>query len=191
VADWNWNGYEGKPLEVSVYSSCDQVELFLNGKSLGKKPTNRSTKFTAIFTVPYQAGVLKAVGFAGKKMVSSTELKTAGEVANIRLTADRTEIAADGQDLSYITVDLVDAYSVRNPKAENLIHFEIEGAGEIVGVGNANPVSLESYQLPQRKAWQGKCMVIVKSKKQVGKITLNANLEGKIKAFTTIYTKPF
>ncbi len=189
VYDWNWKGNEGKPLEVSVYSSCEQVELFLNGKSLGKKPTNRSTKFTATFNVPYQAGELKALGITAKKKVTTTVLKTAGEVSNIRLTADRNIIAADGQDLSYINVELVDANGVRNPKAEDLINFEIEGAGEIIAVGNANPVSLESYKLPQRKAWQGKCQVIVKSNKQEGKITLIAKLEGNINSFTTIYTK--
>ncbi|MBV5343269.1 DUF4982 domain-containing protein [bacterium] len=174
VSDWNWKGNEGKPLEVSVYSSCDVVELFLNGKSLGKKATDRSTKFTATFNVPYQAGVLKAVGSTKNKIVASTELKTAGDVASIRLTPDRAEIAADGQDLSYITVELVDDNGVRNPKAEDLIHFEIEGAGEIIAVGNANPVSLESYTLPQRKAWQGKCMVIVKSTLKAGSIKLKA-----------------
>ena len=177
LADWNWKGYEGKPLEVNVYSSCEQVELFLNGKSLGKKPTNRSTKFTALFNVPYQAGVLKAVGITGGKKVKTVELASAAEVANLLLSADRTEITADGQDLSYISVELVDDKGIRNPKAENLVTFKIEGPAEIVGVGNANPISMESYQLPQRKAWQGKCLVVVKSKKQAGAITLKATSE--------------
>ena len=177
LADWNWSGYENKPLEVSIYSSCEQVELFLNNKSLGKKPVNRTTEFMAKWDVPYQAGVLKAVGYINKKAVSTTELKTAGEPENIKLSADRTILKADGQDLSYITVELTDNKGNRNPKSENLIQFELEGPGEIIAVGNAKPTSLESYTLPQRKAWQGRCMVIVKTKKDSGAIILKAKSE--------------
>jgi beta-galactosidase len=178
VADWNWKGAENKPLEVEIYSSCEQAELFLNGKSLGKKPTNRSTKFMAVWQVPYQAGVLKAVGYNGKKQVALSELHTSEEPSQIKLSPDRNTLKADGQDLSYVTVELADDKGVRNPKAENLIKFEIEGPGSIVGVGNANPRSIESNQLPQRKAWQGKCLVIIKSKKEAGSITLKAQAEG-------------
>jgi beta-galactosidase len=175
VADWNWQGHENKPLEVTAYSSCEEVELFLNGRSLGKKVSNRSTAYTAMWVVPYQAGVLKAIGYEAGKPVSSSELKSAGQPTHIKLTPDRTRIAADGQDLSYITVELVDDHDVRNPKAENLIKFAIAGPAQIVGVGNANPVSTESYQEPQRKAWQGRCLLIIKSGKQAGKITVTAS----------------
>ncbi len=177
LADWNWNGYENKPFEVSIYSSCEQVELFLNDKSLGKKPVSRATEFIAKWEVPYQVGILKAVGYLNKKAVSTTELKTAGEPVTLKLSADRTTLNADGQDLSYITVELTDNNGIRNPKSADLIQFEIDGPGEIIGVGNAKPNSLESYTLPQRKAWQGRCLVIVKSGKQPGKITLSAKSE--------------
>ena len=178
VGNWNWEGDENKPLEVNVYSSCEEVELFLNGRSLGKKPTNRSTAFIATWVVPYQAGVLKAIGYDAGKTVNSFELSSAEQPKRIKLTADRTRMAADGQDLSYITVELVDGHGVRNPKAENLIKFTLTGPGHIVGVGNANPVSTESYQRPQRKAWQGRCLLIVKSDKQAGQITVRASAEG-------------
>jgi beta-galactosidase len=178
VSDWNWTGYENSPLQVSVYSSHDEVELFLNNKSLGKKKTDRSKEFMAIWNVPYKPGVLKAIGYKGKKQVNSATLQTTNAVAQIKLTADRTLIKSDGQDLSYITVELTDANGIRNPKAENLLSFEIEGLGTIIGVGNANPVSLESYQLPQRKAWQGRCLVIVKSTKQPGEIRLKVTSDG-------------
>jgi beta-galactosidase len=177
AADWNWSGHEGSPIEVSVYSSCPEVELFLNGKSLGRKKTDRSTEFMAKWEVPYQPGVLRAVGLQGRRTLNTAELRTADEPLNIHFSADRREIKADGQDLSYITVELRDNKGVRHPKAENLIRFEIEGPGEIVAVGNANPVSLESYQQPQRKAWQGRCMVIVKSN-GAGEITLRATSDG-------------
>ena len=172
VADWNWKGYENTPFEVSVYSSCEEVELFLNNKSLGKKKTDRSTEFMALWKVPWQAGELKATGYHAGKPVNTSILSTAGEPNLIRLTADRTEIKADGQDLSFITVELTDEKGIRNPKAENLVKFEIEGPGTIAGVGNANPVSTESYVLPERKAWQGKCLVIIKSENQPGEIHL-------------------
>ncbi len=178
VADWNWTGNENKNLEVSVYSSCEEVELFLNGKSLGKKPTNRTTKFMGVWQVPYQPGSLKAVGYNGKKQVSISELKTAGEATQIKMTADRAQIKSDGQDLSYITVELTDNSGIRNVKAENPVKFEIEGPGTIIAVGNANPMSVESNQLPQRKAWQGRCLVIVKAGEQPGKISVKAVSDG-------------
>ena len=87
-------------------------------------------------------------------------------------------IAADGQDLSYITVELVDEQGVRNPLSENLVKFSITGPGSIVGVGNANPISTESFQQPQRKAWQGRCLLIIKSSKQAGAITITASSRG-------------
>jgi beta-galactosidase len=177
LADWNWPAYENKPLEVSVYSSCDEVELFLNGKSLGKKQTSRDSKFTATWNVPYQAGILKTIGYTNGKEVASSQLQTAKQVSKIKLSPDRSVIKANGQDLGYVTVELIDANGVRNPKAENLVKFKVEG-GTIVGVGNANPMSLESYQLSQRKAWQGRCLVIVKSPEKAGNIKLIASTAG-------------
>jgi beta-galactosidase len=161
-----------------VYSSCDEVELFVNGRSLGRKPTNRSTEFTASWEVPYQAGVLKAVGYTGAREVRSAELRTAGEPARIKLSADRARIRADGRDLSYVTVELADARGVRNPRAEHLLKFALQGPGSIVAVGNANPVSTESYQRPERKAWQGRALVIVKSEKRPGRIVVTASAQG-------------
>ena len=178
LADWNWRGYENRPLGVDVYSSCEEVELFLNGRSLGRKPTNRSNAFTAAWQVPYQPGVLRAVGYDGAREVGAAELRTAGEPARIKLTADRARVKADGQDLSYVTVELLDARGVRHPRAENLVRFAVEGPATIVGVGNANPVSTESYQQPQRKAWQGRCLVVVKSGRQPGRIVLRATSQG-------------
>ena len=177
VASWNWNGYEDSTLEVNIYSSCDEVELFLNNKSLGKKSTNRSTKFMAVYNVIYKAGELKAIGYSNGKQVNTSVLKTADAPTQIKLTADRNTINADGEDLSYVTVELLDTNGIRDTKAENLIHFTIEGEGTIAGVGNANPISVESYQLPQRKAWQGRCMVVIKSTHNAGKIILKASGE--------------
>jgi beta-galactosidase len=178
VADWNWNGFENQPVQVSVYSSCEEAELFLNGRSLGRKTTDRGSEFKAVWEVPYQAGELKAVGYRGAKPVNSAVLRTAQDVSQIVVAVDRDRITADGQDLAYVTVELQDANGTRNPRAENLLTFEIEGPGTIVGVGNANPVSLESYQRPERKAWQGRCLVIVKSGNRSGDIRLKVSSAG-------------
>jgi beta-galactosidase len=178
VANWNWQGHENEPLEVTVYSSCEEVELFLNKKSLGKKPTNRSTAYLATWEVPYHFGVLKAVGYNLGKVVNSWQLKSASRPTQIKLTPDRNRIAADGQDLSYITVELVDEQGVRNPLSEDLVKFSIAGPGSIVGVGNANPISTESCQHPQRQAWQGRCLLIIRSSKQAGPITITASSPG-------------
>jgi beta-galactosidase len=189
VADWSWKGYENSPMGVNIYSSCEEVELFLNNKSLGKKKTNRATEFKAIWEVPWQAGELKTIGYQGGKQVNSSSLNTSNEPIQLRLTADRKEIKADGQDLSYITVELLDDKGIRNPKAENLIEFDIEGPGEIVAVGNSNPVSLESYQQPKRKAWQGRCLVIIKSEKTLGNIVLKAKSKGLASASLMVKAK--
>ena len=193
VPEWSWTGYENKPLAVIIYSSCEKVELFLNNKSLGMKPTNRSTEFMANWMVPYQTGELKAVGYTNDKIVNTSILRTAEKPVRIRLIADRTLLKADGQDLSYINVELVDGKGNVDPNAENLIKFSVNGDASIVGVGNANPVSLESYQLPQRKAWKGRCLVIIKAGKRSGKIILNVKCDnlklGKI--ILTSNSQPF
>jgi beta-galactosidase len=178
VADWNWAGHENQAFEVTAYSSCKTTELFLNGKSLGKKKTDRTTQFMAKWDVPYQSGELKAVGYKGKKVVAQSVLKTSGESKMIQLSPDRSEMKANGQDLSYITVELTDENGIKNPKDDRLVTFKIEGEGTIVGVGNANPMSLESNQLPQRKAWQGRCLVIVKAGIKAGDIKLTVSAEG-------------
>lgn len=178
VDEWNWEGHENEPLDVTVYSSCDQTELLLNGRSLGKKKTNRSTEFMATWKVPYAAGELKAIGFKGKKIIQSRILKTAGKASQLSLSADRSQLFADSQDLCYITVECLDGNGNRDPKATPLLKFSVSGDAQIVGVGNADPMSTESYQQPQRKAWKGRALVILKAGKQSGTIRLTASGNG-------------
>jgi beta-galactosidase len=128
--------------------------------------------------VPYEIGTLKAIGYRDGKEVNSATLNSAGQPNQIKLTADRTNIIADNQDLSYVTVELLDQNGVRNPLAENRLDFSVDGPGQIIAVANGNPMSTESYQGRERKAWQGRCLVIVKPTKQQGTITLNANASG-------------
>lgn len=177
VAEWNWNGFENQPLKVNVYSGYEKVELFLNGISLGVKETNLENEYIAKWSVPYQSGELKAVAINKNGETFTNVLKTAENPTKIQLSADRTELNAKGQDLSYIVVDLVDANGLLHPKTENLVQFEIEGPGKIIAVASSNPMSVESFQQPQRKAYKGRCLVIVKSGKEKGEITLTAKSE--------------
>ncbi|SFN41298.1 beta-galactosidase [Chitinophaga sp. YR627] len=175
---WNWEGHEGKLLDVTAYTSYEEAELFLNGQSLGRRKAGRVNKFMATWQVPYVPGKLSVVGYNGKKKSKEVVLQTAGNAAAIKLSADRPQINADGQDLSYVTITLTDANGNISPDADQLLQFSINGPGTIVGVGNADPMSTESCQQLQRKAWRGKCLVIVKAGKQAGDITLTANAAG-------------
>lgn len=175
VADWSWEGHEGEMLEVHVYTNCEEAELFLNGKSLGKvKPQ----KLLASWKAPYETGVLRVVGYnAGKNAVES-ELESVKNAVELRLTADQETLEADNQDLSYITIEAVDENGNRNPRAENLIRFEIAGPGELIAVGNANPESVESYTDPERKLWKGRALAIIKSGYEKGTIRIKATSDG-------------
>jgi beta-galactosidase len=191
TADWNWSGHENQPLQVTLYSSCEEAELFLNGNSLGRKNTDRSTRFMASWDVPYRAGELKAIGYRGGRQVASATLRTAHTASRIVATPDRTRIKADGEDLSYVTIELKDTAGTTNPKADNLLTFAVDGPATIVGVGNANPVSLESFQRPQRRAWRGRCLVIVKAGREPGDIRLRVSSAGLPSAQAIIHSVVF
>jgi len=175
---WTWPGYEGKNLTVVSYSACDSVRLLLNNKLIGTKPTSRATEFKAVWTVPYEPGALTFIGYTENKKSAEWRLVTAGSPSNIRLSADRNRIKADGHDLSYITVEITDNNGILNPQYNELIQFSIEGDGTIAAVGNSDPQSLESFCQPFRKAHEGKCLVIVRSNSKPGKIILKASGKG-------------
>ena len=178
VADWNWPDHEGAVLKVDVYSSCPEVELFFNEESLGKKNSSRENEFIVSWEIPYQEGNLKAVGYANGEEVAKSELLTASDPVKLVMSADRSLVKSNGQDLSYIIVELLDENGVRHPKAQNLVEFEISGPGSIAAVGSSNPFGLESFRQPKRKAYQGRCLVIVKAGKEPGEIILTASSEG-------------
>lgn len=188
VADWNWEGYEDDTFDVIVYSMYPQVELFLNGASQGKKENGQGNQWKSIYRVPYAPGELVAVGYQEAIEKSRFELATSGLPEKIELTADRMKIKANNQDLCYITVELLDEQGVRNPKANNLIRFEVEGPGSILAVGSSNPKSTESYRQPRRRAFNGRCLVIIRSQDEPGEITVKAVSEGLQPATTTIHS---
>ena len=175
---WNWAGYEGKPLQVAVYSRCESVRLEMNGKVIGEKPVSAATKLTAKFDVPYQPGELRAIGLTGGKQVASTVLRTAGEPKAIRLTADRSAIRADRNDLSYVTVEVIDQNGNRVPNAEIPVRFTVTGAGELAATGSSAPNDAASFHVPQRKTYEGRCLVILRPNGDAGNITLKAESDG-------------
>jgi beta-galactosidase len=176
--DWTWPGREGQPFQVDVYSACEKVELFLNGRSLGAQPTTRQEKFIATFQVPYEAGVLRAVGYGGDQQVAESVVKTVGTPTQIRLTPDRSMLKAQVRDLSFVTVEIVDEEGQVDPKADHRVFFSAKGGGGIAAVGNGDPVSIERYQGNQRRAHRGRCLVVVKSDGNPGEIRLRAQADG-------------
>lgn len=175
---WNWSGREGKPMQVAVYSRCESVRLELNGKVIGEKPVSAATKLTAKFDVSYAPGELRAIGLIGGKQVASTVLRTAGEPKEIRLTADRSTIRADRNDLSYVTVEVVDGKGNRVPTATIPVRFTITGAGELAATGSSAPNDAVSFHEPLRNTYEGRCLVILRPKGEAGKITITAEADG-------------
>jgi len=167
-----------KNVEVEVYSKYPKVQLYLNDQFLGEKETGEQQQFKAVFIVPYSPGILKAVGAANGKEQESVTLKTAGEAVQIKLAADRKEMKADGQDLTYIAVELRDQEGVLNPNADGRLTFKIEGPGTIQAVDNANLKDFEPYQSLTRKAWHGRALAIVRSSHQKGEIKVTVSGDG-------------
>jgi beta-galactosidase len=175
---WTWPGQEGKELEVEVYSGVERVQLFLNGKLIGEKPAGRAEEFKATFRVPYEPGTLRAVGLQDGRAVAESVLTTAGEAVRLRLTADRATVEAGGQDLSFVTVEAVDAEGRLRMDAGEEVQFSIRGPGVIAAVGNGDGRDPASYQGDRRKLYQGRALVVVRTAKQSGAITVAARAAG-------------
>ena len=182
---WNWEGSEGKEIPVFVYTNGDGAELFLNGKSLGKKFKNPKSEISTEryrlmwHDVLYEPGELKAIAYKEGKKIGEVVVRTADEPAYLKLTPDRSRIAATGDDLCYILVEAFDRQNNPCPKADNLVQFEIEGPAVIAGVGNGNPQSIEPFVADFRKLFSGKAMLIIRSELgKKGKIKVVATSEG-------------
>ncbi|HVU17258.1 MAG TPA: beta-galactosidase GalA [Candidatus Didemnitutus sp.] len=134
---WNWAGREGQPIDVRVLSNCDEIELFLNGKSLGRKPLPKDEQLK--WSVPYAPGVLSAKGYRKGQPVAEARNETTGAAAAVHLDADRATIDANGEDVSVVTVTARDDAGRVVPIAMNAVHFELAGPGRIIGVGNGDP----------------------------------------------------
>jgi beta-galactosidase len=170
---WTWEGREGEEIPVWVHSNLDEVELFLNGKSLGRQKVARLSHVE--WKVRYEAGAIEAHGWKDGKLVLTEKHETTGPIASLRLTADRTVIDADGADVVVLTVDALDAAGRALPTAQNMIDFKVTGDGALIGVGNGDPNCHESDKEPRRSLFNGLAQVIVQSAKTAGTITIEAS----------------
>lgn len=171
----DWNPRDASPHDetVEVYSNCAQVELLLNGKTLGTQ--NLAADLAPrTWHVPYAPGTLRAVGRNRGKVVATAELGTAGKPVRIQLTAERSRVSPDWDDVDYINAAIVDANGVVVPEAVNLVAFNVSGPGEIVAVDSANNASHEPFQARERHAFQGRCLAIIRATAPSGTITITA-----------------
>jgi beta-galactosidase len=176
-ADWTPADSNSHDENVEAYSNCDQVELFLNGKSLGEKarPADDSPR---TWKVPFVPGTLKAVGKNSGRRVASYELRTAGKPAKIALVADRNSLTPVWDDVVYVAASVVDENGVLVPNAGDLIDFKISGPGVIAAVESANNNGHEPFQASERHAYQGRCFAILKATRVPGRITIEASASG-------------
>jgi beta-galactosidase len=173
---WNWN--KGDSVDVWAYfNNADEVELFLNGRSLGVKK-KQNDDLHVWWRVMFEPGAIKAISRKDGKTVLTTEIKTSGAAAKIELTVDRKTIKANGEDMSFVTVKILDADGNLVPRADNLVQFKIEGEAFIAGVDNGDPVSHEPFKASYRKAFNGLALCIVQAKDKTGKVTVTATSQG-------------
>lgn len=183
---WNWE--KGQKIDVWAYSNFGEVELFINGKSQGikRKPLD---DVKIVWSVIYEPGELKAIGKNINGDTKEVIINTAGNPYKIKLTADRGLINADNSDLSFITVEILDKNNILVPHADNMIEFEVSDLASIVGVDNGNQTSHEPFKANSRKAFNGKCLLIVKSKKEKGSVLIHADSKGLESALLQIELK--
>ena len=163
-SSWNWPGWEGKPIDVEVYTKAKEVKLYLNDQLIGTKAVSEDTEYKAVFTVPYEPGVLRAEA-SGR----GTLLWTKGEPARLRLTPDRRVITADGQDLSFITVEVVDKYGWPCPDAAIPCEACVKGEGSLLAFASADLKDREPYTSSKVTTWKGRALLVVRSTEKKGK----------------------
>lgn len=173
---WNWE--PGETIDLwAYYNNADEVELFINGKSQGVRSKGKDDLHVC-WRVTFEPGTVKAVSRKDGKVVAEQEIHTAGEPAQVRLTPDRASIHADGRDLSFVTVEILDKDGNLCPNADNEVTFDVQGDGFIAGVDNGSPISMERFKANHRKAFYGKCLVVIQNNGKSGNISLTATADG-------------
>lgn len=178
IASWTWTGYEGKPAVVDVYSDAEEVELFLNGNSMGRKPAGEENNYTVTYELTYEPGELVAVNYKEGQEVGRQSLYTADKAVELFIDADKTELKADGEDLAYLTVKLVDKYGRENLWESKKVHVSIEGVGTIQGFGSANPSIIGSYDDREWDTYDGYVMAVIRSDIKAGDIKVTFSTDG-------------
>lgn len=188
---WNWPERKGEVTPVHVYTSGDEAELFLNNRSLGRKKRGGKEYRLMWNDVRYEPGELRVVAYKDGEKWAESVRRTTGSATGLSLSPDRSELAADGSDLSFITVSIRDKNGDIVPRTSNKVSFQIKGPGEIIAVDNGDATRLESFQATEIEAFNGKCLVIIRTKKdQTGLIELKAEAEGLQAAVVTLRSVP-
>ncbi|RCW43498.1 glycoside hydrolase family 2 TIM barrel-domain containing protein [Paenibacillus prosopidis] len=178
IASWTWPGSEDKPVKVEIYSDAEEVELLVNGKSIGKAAAGESNRFKAIFETVYTPGELAAVSYTNGEETGRMVLQTAGKGLELKLENDRAELQATGADLAYIMISLTDENGILQTAADRKVSISVEGAGTLQGFGSADPKSQENFYDTERTTFDGKVLAVVRSHSEAGTITVTASAEG-------------
>ena len=179
---WNWPGQEGKPVDMAVFSSAEEVELKVNGVSLGRKKAGEALihdiPLTFLFRAEYRPGTVEAISYTGGKEVSRTVLSTAGEPAGIRLSAETEALKADGESLCYVNVEILDKEGNVVPDADVLLKAECAGAADLLGFGTGNPITAENFTKGQFTSYQGRALAVLRAGREAGEVRLTVSAEG-------------
>ncbi len=175
---WSWTGYEGKPVQVDVYSAAEEVELILNGKSIGKKATGKANRFKAEFELTYEPGTLEAISYTNGNKVSSDMLISAGEPSGIRISPERKELVANGQSLAFAVVEIIDAEGRLVPTAEMKAIAKVEGVATLAAFGTGRPQTTENYTTGEFTSYKGRLLAVVRSGYEAGMAKLSITIEG-------------
>jgi beta-galactosidase len=164
-------------MNVRVYTKYDEVKLELNGQLIASQSSTSDNKFTYLFSVPYEPGELKAIAVSKGKEQAVKSLITTGPVEKIKITADRSIISKNRNDLAYLTIELTDSKGNRVPDAERKIRFMVDGEAELVAIDNGNPRDPKSFQSANVTTFHGRCLAILRPSGKAGKVTLTASCE--------------
>lgn len=177
IESWTWTGYEGKPARVYVYSDAEEVELFLNGRSLGRKPAGEQNSYTVCYETVYEAGELRAISYRKGKEEESFSLFTANQEVELDLETDGLELKANGEDLAFIMIKLRDKNGVINREIKKKIAVKVKGVGGLMALGNANPSSEERYDSVECETYDGYALAVVRAGKEQGMIQVEVEAE--------------
>lgn len=177
IANWSWEGFEGKPIVVEVYSDADEVELLVNGIAIGRASTGESHSYKALFDTVYTPGEIVAIAYTDGIETGRTVLRSAGSEVNLRLEVDRESITANDNDLAFVSISLVDDQDIVKPLADRKATVKVEGAGILQGFGSANPKTEEDYYDNVHSTFDGKALAVIRPTRS-GTIHVSVEAEG-------------
>lgn len=175
---WTWPGYEGKPVRVEVYSDADEIELQVNGVSVGKKPVGEETAYMAVFDITYDPGEMKAVAYRDGRPTAEDSIRTASEITKLQVECDREGSEADGESLVYLNISATDAAGRLNMFNQKKVAIKVEGDAMLLGFGSADPHTAENFYDPVRTTFYGKLQAVLRAPRSAGETTVTFTCDG-------------